>query len=344
MNSNNWIYLAAGLILGIGFRNLFSNRSKLKPEVLSSAQIANNSTNNSNKNTNVTNQVEREQELLQNIKQTQLAYHLAQEMSQFKAGFLSRTTHVLRSPLNGLIGLHQLILSDLCENPEEEREFIEQAHDRAMKLLKLIDEILNVARAEYGTNRLDMQSQPLTELLQEVYDLAYMLAENRNYPFLLQLPEKEIYITTDVRWLRQVLISLIETTIGQMEVMMEEGKICLSTKPAVNGTQVNLELNPEINPNNYVTIWLDIPTFAFPSSEAIDLMTAEIKVNLKSPEPKVAPGMKLLLSQIMLDVLGGKLEIIPYPVDSEDSQEMTRLEISIPLGTAETALVQQVGN
>jgi His Kinase A (phospho-acceptor) domain len=344
MNSNNWIYLAAGLILGIGFRSFKSNRSRLKSEALSSAQTDNNNTSNSHNNTSIRNQVDREQELLQNIKQTQIAYHLAQEMSQFKGGFLSRTTHVLRSPLNGLIGLHQLILSDLCENPEEEREFIEQAHDRAMKLLKLIDEILNVSRAEYGTNRLDMQSQPLTELLQEVYDLTYMLAENRNYPFQLQLPEKEIYTKTDVRWLRQVLISLIETTIGQMEVMMEEGRICLSTATTVNGTNLSPEINPEINPNNYATIWLDIPTFAFPSSEAIDLMTAEIKVNPKSPEPKVAPGMKLLLSQIMLDVLGGKLEIIPYPVDSEDSQEMTRLEISIPLETAEIALVQQVGN
>jgi His Kinase A (phospho-acceptor) domain len=334
MNSNNLIYLAAGLLLGIGFRGFFV-RLKPKPEVLSSSLLSNNST----KDTIVKNQVDKKKELLQKIKQTQVAYNLAQEMSQFKAGFLARTTHVLRSPLNGLIGLHQLILSDLCENPEEEREFIEQAHDRAMKLLKLIDEILNVARVEYGTNRLDMRPQPLTELLQEVYDLTYMLAENRNYPFQLQLPEKEIFVTTDVRWLRQVLISLVETTIGQMEVKMEEGRICLATAH-VHETA----LNPKINSNNCATIWLDIPTFAFASSEAINLMTADIKVNPKSPEPEVAPGMKLLLSQTILDALGGKLEILPYPGDSEDSQEMTRLEISIPLGTAETAFVQKIGN
>ncbi|NJL63904.1 MAG: HAMP domain-containing histidine kinase [Methylacidiphilales bacterium] len=340
MNSNNWIYLAVGLVLGIGFRNLFSNRSKPKTEVLSSSQLDNNSTKNtSSKNTSTKNQIDKEQELLQNLKQTQLAYHLAQEMSQFKAGFLARTTHVLRSPLNGLIGLHQLILENLCENPEEEREFIEQAHGRAMKLLKLIDEILNIARAEYGTNRLEMQPQPLTELLQEVYDLTYMLAENRNYPFQLQLPEKEIYVTTDVRWLRQVLISLIETTIGQMEVMMEEGLICFST-----ATLNETVLKPEIKPENYAIIWLDIPTFAFPSSEAIDLMTAEIKINPKSPQKDVAPGMKLLLSQTILDVLGGKLEILTYPGDSEDSQQMIRLEISIPLETAETVHVPQIAN
>ncbi|BAZ42469.1 histidine kinase HepN [Calothrix sp. NIES-4101] len=311
MNLNNWIYLAAGLALGAGLRGLFL-RSQAK-------QLSHNRSKD---------EVVAEQESFKNIQQIELAYYLAQEMSQFKAGFLARTTHVLRSPLNGLIGLHQLILSDLCENPEEEREFIEQAHERAMKLLKLIDEILNIARVEYGTNRLDIQPQPLIELLQEVYDLTYMLAENRNYPFSLELPEQEIYVTTDVRWLRQVLISLIDTTISQMETKMEEGRICISVLPT------------QETGANCATIWLDMPTFAFPSSEAIDLMTTETKLNLQSPAPNTtAPGMKLLLSQTILDVLGGKLEILPYPDNGKDSQQMTRLQISIPQTTLEVGLV-----
>ncbi|MEW5858349.1 MAG: sensor histidine kinase, partial [Cyanobacteriota bacterium] len=45
--------------------------------------------------------------ILEELKQTQMAYHMATEMSQFKAGFLARTSHELRSPLNSLIGLHQ---------------------------------------------------------------------------------------------------------------------------------------------------------------------------------------------------------------------------------------------
>ncbi|MEA5572375.1 HAMP domain-containing sensor histidine kinase [Calothrix sp. UHCC 0171] len=309
MNLNNWLYLAAGLALGAGLRGLFRSPAK---------QLS----HNGNKN-----EVVEKQESVKNIQQIELAYYLAQEMSQFKAGFLARTTHVLRSPLNGLIGLHQLILSDLCESPEEEREFIEQAHERAMKLLKLIDEILNIARVEYGTNRLDIQPQPLIELLQEVYDLTYLLAENRNYPFSLELPEQEIYVTTDVRWLRQVLISLIDTTISQMEAKMEEGRICISVPPT------------QETGANCATIWLDMPTFAFPSSEAIDLMTTEMNLNLQSPTA-TAPGMKLLLSQSILDVLGGKLEILPYPDDGKDSQQMTRLQISIPQTTPEVGLVQ----
>ncbi|XHX75955.1 MAG: sensor histidine kinase [Stenomitos frigidus ULC029] len=80
----------------------------------------------------------------------QMAYQFATEMSQFKGGFLARTSHELRSPLNGMIGMHQLILEDLCDSPEEEREFIAQANESALKLIKLLDTVLDVARLEHG--------------------------------------------------------------------------------------------------------------------------------------------------------------------------------------------------
>ncbi|BDA68687.1 two-component sensor histidine kinase [Rivularia sp. IAM M-261] len=304
MNWNNWIYLAVGLLIGAGFRSLFTNKKSRSIVSEKSHQ-------------------DEVSELRNQIKHLYLAYSLATEMSQFKAGFLARTTHVLRSPLNGLIGLHQLILSDLCESPEEERQFIADAHERALKLLKLIDEILNVARAERSNNCLNMQPQSLNELLQEVHDLIYMLAENRNYPFKISLPDSEIYVLTDIKWLRQVLIILIETVIAQMEIQMEEGSIYVSVSGA--------------DTNKYTYIWLDVPTYAFPSSEIVNLMDIEAQQNLKELEDKaISPGMKLLLATTILEVLGGKLEVVPYP-DNTQSQATTRLQISIHLATLETA-------
>jgi signal transduction histidine kinase len=306
MNSSNWIFLTIGLVLGVGLRGLLA-RSKPKSE-LSTVSIEKNEAS----------------EHLQQIKQMQLAYQLVQEMSQFKAGFLARTTHVLRSPLNGLIGLHQLILSDLCESPEEEREFIAQAHDRAMKLLKLIDEILNIARTQSATNRLNIQPQSLGELLNEVHDLTYMLAENRNYPFEVIVPDSSIYVLTDPRWLRQVLINLVETPITQMEIQMEEGGICISVQPEATG--------------NYAYIWVDIPSFAFPNSEAVDLMTVQKKANFTASEQDAMDkGMKLLFNQTVIEVLGGKLEMLPHP----KHDDLTRFQIIIPQMKQEAELLQE---
>ena len=295
MNFNNWLYLGTGIGLGIGFYRLFLQSAK---SVLTPPQ----------------NSLQHEEsQLLQELKQTQLAYYQAREMSQFKAGFLARTSHELRSPLSGVIGLHQLILADLCEKPEEEREFIEQAHEKSLKLLKLIDEILNISKLESGRNKLDIETLQLSEFLQDIYDLTYLLAANRNYHFTLSLPDPEIHILVDSRWLKQVLINLIDTTITQME----EGNIYLSSNLPVTG--------------NHVNIWLDVPTVAVVTSESPDLITTE------NPELQenidLSPGMKLLLNQSLVELMGGKLEILPLPTNEEQTQQSTRLQISVPIET-----------
>ncbi|MBR8839016.1 MAG: sensor histidine kinase [Stigonema ocellatum SAG 48.90 = DSM 106950] len=321
MNWSNWVYLGSGLALGMGFRRLFA-RFQQPADSFGVTPM-------DKKDVSI---------LLQQIKQTQLAYQMAQEMSQFKSGFLARTTHVLRSPLNGLIGLHQLILSNLCENPDEEREFIAQAHERALKLLKLIDEILNIARTEHGTNKLNIQPQPLAEMLQEVHNLTYMLAENRNFTFRVLPPHPEIYVLADQYWLRQVLVNLVDAAISQMD----EGSIYLSAS-----------LSPT---SNFVHIWLDVPTHAISWSEPIDLLTNDQK------NPVLLPGMKLLLHQTLLEAMGGKLEIVDSvpsfaPLAPPKTQErdpsakllsifkepespLARLQVSIPLVIPEAGFQQ----
>ncbi|MHC0063468.1 sensor histidine kinase [Nostoc sp. UIC 10890] len=306
MNWSNWIYLGAGIALGMVFRQLFVRSSNVSSSSSPVAPLA-------------------QQDMppiSQQLQQTQLAYLMAREMSQFKAGFLARTTHELRSPLNGLIGLQQLILSDLCEDPAEEREFIAQAHERTLKLLKLMDEILNVARTEHGTNKLDIQPRPLAQILEEVHKLTYMLAANRNFPLQLLPADPEIYVLADNLWLRQILISLIDTAITQME----EGSICISSST--------------LTTNNVVNIWLDVPTHAIAWSEPIDLLKSEDHLSqVNQANAALSPGMRLLINQTLVEVMGGKLEILPLTIAKEAPQQLTRLQISIPLVIPEAELL-----
>lgn len=310
---NNSIYLLTGLILGLGVNKVI--------------QGLNNQKNSSEQNLSTLKEDASSKEITKNhpLEYNELAYQMAQEMSQFKGGFLARVTHELRSPLNGLIGLHQLILEDLCESPSEEREFISQAHERALILLKLIDEILKVARVDYGTNKLDTQPVSISKLFQEVYELNYMLAANRNFPFKVISPQPEIYVLADKSWLRQVLTSLVSGTITSME----EGIICLS---AANSTN-----------DNTAYLWLDIPNHALLNQESIELISSgknqlinrdisDRKLTvIDEKDWKISPGMRLLLNQTLLETMDGKLEVISFAENAQESTSLTRIQISIPL-------------
>jgi signal transduction histidine kinase len=308
MGWNNWIYLGVGLGLGVSFSWLLGRWGKRADSSAATHEAKTEATPDL-------------PTVVEKLKASQLAYQLAQEMSQFKAGFLARTSHELRSPLNSLIGFHQLILSELCDNPDEEREFVAHAHKAALKLLKLLDEILDVARIEHATNQLEIQPLQLARVLEEVYQLTYLLAANRNFRFQVSPPDAEIYVLADPRSLRQVLVSLIEISIAQME----EGNICVSAKTSPA--------------DGVVHIWLDVPLNASAwSQEAVDLLQSEHTPTSEPLNKNAAPslGLTLMLNQTLLELIKGRLEVLPLPATTDESP-LTRIQLALPIVIPETA-------
>jgi signal transduction histidine kinase len=234
----------------------------------------------------------------------QLAYQMAVEMGAFKGGFLARTSHELRSPLNGIIGVHQLILADLCETPAEERDFIAQANESALKMVQLLDEVIHVAKAQHGTNVIDLQPVQLTMILHEVDSMTHLLAKNRNLRLTIALPDPDLYVLADPSWLRQVLVSLIDGAIAQMQ----DGAIKLSVA-SVDSQFVHLVLEDERPPGSW--------------QEAIDLLQSA------NPPQATSHGFGLMLTQTLLNAMNGRLELLKVP--SVPGETQTHLRCSIPI-------------
>lgn len=321
---NDWIYLGIGLGLGLSC-SWWVQRGRLVRSSLTSP-IAQPEAMASER-----------QNLLERLEAYQLAYRLTEEMSQFKAGFLVRVSHELRSPLNSLIGLHQLILSDLCESPEEEREFITKAYESALKLVKLLDEILNVARTEHGTNQLEIQPLQLATVLQEVYQLTHLIAQNRNLQLRVSLPPSEVYILADPRWLRQVLVSLVDTSLAQME----EGSIYVSTRTSSAPDEpLSATSKLTLSEFNYVYIWLDVQVSPdLWNQEAVDLMHSNPVSQSNTP----SLGLSLIMNQTLLELMKGRLEILPISAGVNKSA-WTRIQLAIPLVSPEAVTVAAEGD
>ncbi|MDB9312553.1 HAMP domain-containing sensor histidine kinase [Spirulina sp. CS-785/01] len=254
------------------------------------------------------------------LERTRLAYRQAIQTGQLKAGFLARTSHELRSPLNSLIGLHQLIMAGLCENPEEEREFIEQAHQAAFRLLKLLDEVIYIAKLEYGSHQLEIETHPLSSIFQQVEQQIHLQAANRSYPLTITQPESELFVKADFKRLVQVLISLLDAGIAKMQ----EGSLALTAQDAEE--------------QSFVEILIDIHSPYCIWSEPLDKMQEQLpeitperaKTLLEKPVP--SPEMNWILSQDLLASMKGQLNLVATPTEEK---EFTRLRCLIPRSEAE---------
>lgn len=265
------------------------------------------------------------QPLKEELKQTQLAYEMAKEMSQFKAGFLARTSHELRSPLSSLIGLHQLILQDLCDSPEEERQFVAQANTSALKMVKVLDDLVKVSKAEHGTNRLELRSFPLRRVFEDVHRLTHMLAANRNLQLEVISPDSDVYVLADQQRFQQVLLGIVDSAIAQME----DGSIRISATCSPESKEVHIGFD------------VQCPTVLW--SESIDLLTTIPEIERQPGEtPTISAGLNLLIVQTLVEVMQGRLEVLPASGEESDTastteEKITRLRCSMPLGTPEIA-------
>ena len=240
---------------------------------------------------------------LPQISQQQIAHWMATEMAQFKAGFLGRSAHELRSPINSAISLHQLILADLCESPEEEREFIAQAQTAAEKMLKVLDRLILISKVSYGVEPAQLQSVSLVEAIAEVDQLTRLQAQNRNLRLTIELPDPELYVLSDPRWLRQALLNLLDTPIS----LMQEGIIHLTTQISAEKQEVLIVIEDQ-RPAQF---WSEPIEDAMPPVSEIP-----------------SGGLNLLIVQAILEIMGGRLTILATP---DETSDLTKIEIALAI-------------
>ncbi|MEL6493506.1 MAG: ATP-binding protein [Cyanobacteria bacterium J06623_7] len=152
----------------------------------------------------------------------------AEEASRLKSDFLANTSHELRTPLNGIIGFLKLLLEGMADDPEEQREFIEEAYKSSIHLLNLINDILDIAKIEAGKMELELAEIELKELFQDVDNLIQTQAKQKNLSFQIKPPATltPVMLYGNYQRLLQVMLNLISNGIK----FTQEGGIVVSAE------------------------------------------------------------------------------------------------------------------
>lgn len=161
----------------------------------------------------------------------------AEEANRLKSDFLANTSHELRTPLNGIIGFLKLLLEGMADDPEEQREFIEEAYKSSVHLLNLINDILDIAKIEAGKMELDLTEVELDELLNDVDNLIQTQAEQKGLNFQIKYPATLTPVTVygNYQRLLQVMLNLV----GNGIKFTQEGGIIISAE--VNNKKVEFQ-------------------------------------------------------------------------------------------------------
>ena len=141
------------------------------------------------------------------------AKSVAEKANLAKSDFLSSMSHELRSPLNAILGFAQLLESGSPSPTALQREGISQILGAGWHLLKLINEVLDLALVESGKVSLSPEPVSLAELISECLGMMAPQAQQRGITMTLGSSESPCFVKADRTRAKQVLINLLSNAI-----------------------------------------------------------------------------------------------------------------------------------
>ena len=144
------------------------------------------------------------------------------ELNKMRKDIITRVSHELKTPLTSIYGASQILLKHFDGKIEDDvLNFIEILHRGALRLKKLVENLIDASRIESGKLELNLQMNDLVKITVECVEEMRYVFNNRKLTVELTLPN-ELDFNLDKLRLQQVITNILSNAIKNTPI---EGKI-----------------------------------------------------------------------------------------------------------------------
>jgi signal transduction histidine kinase len=148
------------------------------------------------------------EELTRTARQLQQVNEKLTQLSVQKDSFLSQISHELRTPMTSIRAFSEILMEGDMP-PEMARRHATIIHDEAIRLTRLLDDLLSLSVLENGTVQLTLGLVSLQDMIDRALVAAAQTRPERSFTVHRDMASEALYVTTDADRLTQVFINLI---------------------------------------------------------------------------------------------------------------------------------------
>jgi signal transduction histidine kinase/ABC-type amino acid transport substrate-binding protein/ActR/RegA family two-component response regulator len=166
-------------------------------------------------------------ELAVNQEKLEVACKEAEAANNAKTSFLFNMSHDIRTPMNAIIGFADL-LEKHQDKPEKRADYLKKIQDSSAVLLSIINNVLEMARIEKGTLKIDEVAWSAEQFSDSLYSVFQDMMKQKEIDFTRQVEVEHQYALCDPIKLREVFINIISNAYkytesgGKVNMHLEE--------------------------------------------------------------------------------------------------------------------------
>lgn len=221
---------------------------------------------------------------------------------------LANISHEFRTPLAAQLASIELLRDGIDSmGPDERRELLRTLEHGALRLTRLIDNLLESVRIESGQLGIRRQTFALPEVIEDAEALVGSLIGQRHQKLLIELPENLPAIEGDIPRITQVFVNLFAN----------------AGKYAPDGSTIHV--GAVALKSGQVAVWVEDEGAGVPEQERAVIFERFRRSSDAEPEPG-GLGLGLWISRSIVERHGGTIEV------ARTVEDRTRFTITLPVG------------
>ncbi len=255
----------------------------------------------------------------QQLKELNEAKKEAVEANRAKSEFLSNMSHDIRTPMNGIVGMTAIAMSNINDNARV-KDCLAKITLSSKHLLGLINDVLDMSKIESGKLTLNIHQISLREAMESIVNIVQpqIKSKNQHFDIFIQKIQTENVHCDSVR-LNQVLINLLSNAI---KFTPENGSI-----------RVYLEQESSPLGENYVRCHFKVKDSGIGMTEEFqkkifDKFSREQKDQVYKTE---GTGLGMAITKYIIDTMGGTVELKSTPGEGSEFHIVLDLEKAFTL-------------